>query len=164
LIRDRYVGAVQARNRHFVRALFTFDEWTDFALLQERLVAGLSTAGAFLAVVLACVGVYSLLAYSVALRTREVGLRMAIGATREQIIRMVLREGAGIVAVGVLIGAPAAVAVATLVRARLYGVAPSEPWPIVAAAIAFITSGMAASLIPAIRASRVEPSVALRCD
>lgn len=163
-VREAYVRAIEARGRHFVRGTFTFDEWTDFALLQERLVAGVSTSAALLAVILACVGVYGLLAYSVALRTRELGVRMAVGATRGKVVAMVLREGVVLVAGGVAIGIPMAAVVATIVGSRLYGLAPTDPWVVSMGAGVLLLSGAAASLVPSVRASKIQPSTALRSE
>lgn len=161
-VRDAYVRVVESQGQHFVRGLFTLDEWFDFALLQERLIAGVSTAAAALAVLLACLGIYGLLAFAVTSRVREIGVRMSIGATRAAVVRMIVREGLTVVVPGVLIGIPCAFSAATLIRSQLYGVTPSDPWTIVGAAMVFIVTGMVAAFVPALRASKIAPLDALR--
>ncbi|HEV8346100.1 MAG TPA: FtsX-like permease family protein [Vicinamibacterales bacterium] len=161
-VRDAYVRVVESQGHHYVRALFTLDQWIDFALLQERLIAGLSTSAAALAVVLACVGIYGLLAYAVTSRVREIGVRMAIGATRTAVVQMIVREGLTVALLGVLIGIPCALGAARLVRSQLYGLAPNDPATIIGAAVVFIVTGFVAALVPALRASKVDPMDALR--
>ena len=129
---------------------------------EERFTAGLATFSATLTILLACMGVYGLLAYSVAARIREIGVRVALGASRGTVVWMIVRDGLAIAVPGVLIGAACAWAAAQFVRAQLYGIAPSDPrTPLIAAAISLATV-LAASLLPALRASRVEPVEALR--
>jgi predicted permease len=161
-VRDAYVRVVESQGHHFVRTLFTLDEWIDFALLQERLIAGLSTSAAALAVLLACTGLYGLLAYAVASRVREIGVRMALGARRTVVVRMIVRDGLIVVVPGVLIGVPCALAAATLVRSQLYGLAPNDPATIIGAAAVFTVTGFVAALVPALRASKIDPIDALR--
>lgn len=160
--RDGYVRAVESQGHHYVRGLFTLDQWIDYALLQERLTAGLSIYAGALTVLLGCIGVYGLLAYAVAVRVREIGVRMALGATRADVIGMITREGLAIAAGGVLLGVPAAIAAGRLVRSQLYDVAPNNPAPIVGAALVFLMTGLAAAWLPAVRASRLDPMDALR--
>ena len=161
-VRDGYVRAVEAKGHHFARGLFTFQEWTDYALLRERLIAGLSAAAAALAVVLACLGLYGLLAFSVATRVREIGVRAALGATRTRIVAMVVRDGLSMVVPGVLVGVPVALVAAQLVRSQLYGVAPDDPRTIAWASAAFLATALVAAFVPSLRAARVEPAEALR--
>jgi predicted permease len=161
-VRDAYVRVVESQGHHFVRALFTLDEWIDFALLQERLIAGLSMSAAVLAVFLACIGLYGLLAYAVASRGREIGIRMALGASRTAVVQMIVREALIVVVPGVLIGTPCALGAARLVRSQLYGLAPNDPSTIIRAAVVFIVTGFVAALVPALRASKIDPMDALR--
>ena len=111
---------------------------------------------------LACIGVYGLLAYSVTARVREIGVRMALGAERGTVVWMIVRDGLAIAVPAVLIGAPCAWAGARLVRAQLYGIAPSDPRTLVIAAATSLATVLAASLLPALRASRLAPVEALR--
>jgi predicted permease len=161
-VRDTYVRVVASQGHHYVRGLFTLDEWIDYALLKERLIAGVSSGAAVLAVLLACLGIYGLLAYAVTQRVREIGVRMALGATRTAIVQMVVREGLTVALPGVLIGIPCALAAGRLVRGQLYGLAPTDPSTIAAAAALFVVTGFVAALLPALRASNTDPMEALR--
>jgi predicted permease len=161
-VRDAYARVIASQGRHFVRAVFTMDEWVDHALLQERLTAGLSMFAGVLTVVLACVGIYGLLTYAVTARVREIGVRLALGATRARVVRMIVREGLAIAVSGVLIGIPCALGAARLIRSQLYGLAPNDPATIIGAAVVFIVTGFVAALVPALRASKIDPMDALR--
>ena len=160
--RENYVAAVNALGRHEVRALFTMDQWVRDALLQQRLVAGTSTAAAALAVGLASIGIFALLTFTVTARVREFGIRMSVGATRQSILAMMLRDGLWVVAAGVLIGVALAIGGSRFVRSLLYGVSATDPTMQVSAALAFVVVGVAAAWLPAWRASRTDPAVALR--
>ena len=105
---------------------------------------------------------FGLLAYSVTARLREIGVRLALGAARGTVVWMIVRDGLAIAVPGVLIGAPCAWAAARLVRARLYGIAPDDPRTLLIAAAIFLVTALAASLLPALRASSVAPVEALR--
>jgi len=140
----------------------TSSEWVDNALLRERFTAGLATFAAVITSLLACMGVYGLLAYSVAARVREIGVRLALGAARGTVIWMIVRDGLAIAVPGVLIGAPCAWAAARLVRAQLYGIAPGDSRTLLIAAATSLATVLAASLLPALRASRVAALEALR--
>jgi predicted permease len=161
-VRDAYVRVVESQGQHSVRALFTLDQWIDFSLLQERVIAGLSTFGAALVVFLACMGLYAQQAYAVGTRVREIGVRMALGASRTSVVQMIVRDGLIVVVPGVLIGVPCALAAATVVRSQLYGVAPHHPATIIGAAAVFTATGFVAALLPALRASKIDPMDALR--
>ena len=138
----------------------------DAVLIQERLIATLSTVFSTLALVLASVGLYGLLAFSVVERTGEMGIRMALGATRPDVVWTVMREGLLLVAAGVAIGVPAALAVARIasnqISGLLFGLRATDPVTIGAAAALLALVAAAAAYIPARRASMVDPIVALR--
>jgi predicted permease len=133
-------------------------------LFLDRTLAALSSAFGFLALALACVGLYGTMAYAVARKTNEIGIRMALGAGRRTILSMVLGETAMIVVVGLAAGLPAAWASTGLLKARLFGLGPHDPWSIALAIAATLVVTALAGYIPARRASRVDPMVALRYE
>jgi len=141
-----------------------FAEIEDRTLATERLVAQVSTAFGALALLVACVGLYGILAYGVARRTREIGLRLAVGATRAGMLWMVLRESLALVALGFAIGIPVALAASRLIRTMLYGLTPTDPAIIAAAFLVLIAASTAAAYIPARRAASVDPAIALRYE
>jgi predicted permease len=161
-VRDGYTRVVKSLGHRSLRGFITSSDWVDHALLQERFTAGLATFAAALTILLACIGVFGLLAYSVTARLREIGVRLALGAARGTVVWMIVRDGLAIAVPGVLIGAPCAWAAARLVRARLYGIAPDDPRTLLIAAAIFLVTALAASLLPALRASSVAPVEALR--
>jgi len=162
-VRDGYTRVVKSLGHRALRNFFiTSSEWVDLALLQERFLAGLATFAAALTIMLACIGVYGLLAYSVTARVREIGVRMALGAARGTVVWMIVRDGLAIAVAAVLIGAPCAWAGARLVRAQLYGIAPGDSRTLLIAAAISLATVLAASLLPALRASRLAPIEALR--
>jgi putative ABC transport system permease protein len=117
---------------------------------------------AIVALVLASVGLYGVISQGVAERTREIGVRIALGATRPQVLRLFLRQGAVTTAVGVAVGIPGAMALARLVQDLLFQVAPNDPLAFWAAIAALVIVSTAACYIPARRAARVTPTIALR--
>jgi predicted permease len=147
-----------------MRDVITETEQIDQATFQERLFARLSSFFALLALVLACVGLYGMMSYAVARRTNEIGIRMAFGAERAKILRMVLREAMTLAGLGIVIGVPAVLAVSGLVATMLYGLKPTDPWTIASAAAVLAAVAMPAGYLPAHRASRVDPMVALRYE
>jgi predicted permease len=162
-VRDGYTRVFKLLGQRSLRTFFiTSSEWVDGALVRERFTAALATFAAALTVLLACLGVYGLLAYSVTARTREFGVRVALGATRRNVVRMIVRDGLAIGVPGVLIGAPCAWVAARFVRAQVYGIAPGDPRMLLFGAAILLVTVLAASLPPALRASRVAPIDALR--
>jgi predicted permease len=146
-----------------------FDVWTqstqiDQAIRQERLFANLVSGFALLALLLACLGIYGTLSYSVARRTPEIGLRMALGAGRSNVVVLVLRESAAPVLLGAIIGVATAAAATRVIHSMLFGIAHDDVATVIVALLILIASACAAALIPSMRASRVEPTHALRCD
>ena len=142
----------------------TEEEIVQGSLFLERTFALLSSAFGGLALLLACVGLYGTIGYAVARRTAEIGVRMALGAGRASILRMVLAETVLIVAAGVLVGLPTAWAASRLLTHQLYGLSPHDPLTIAAAGGVILAITLLAGYLPARRASRVEPMVALRCE
>ncbi|MBI3469810.1 MAG: ABC transporter permease, partial [Candidatus Solibacter usitatus] len=139
-------------------------ELLDRTLTQERLIAQLCTLFGLLALVLACVGLYGVLSYSIARRTNEIGIRMALGALPSSVLGAVLRETLLVVAIGIAAGIPAAFALTRLVSSKLYGLKATDPLTIVAAGVVLIAAAMLAGYLPARRASRVDPLIALRYE
>lgn len=155
---------IDGLGREYPRRFYSLNEQIDVALLRERLLAALSSFFAGLAALLAFVGLYSALALAVARRTREVGVRMALGATRASVIRMVIADGARISVAGVALGIPAALAASGLVSSWVFGVQATNPTALVAAGTFFIAIGIIAGLRPALRASSVDPATVLRAE
>jgi macrolide transport system ATP-binding/permease protein len=152
----------QADSRIPVTDIRTQDAAIDQTIGQERTFATLCTAFALLAVAIACVGLYGTMAYSVARRTNELGLRMALGAQRKKLIWMVLREVFVMAAVGLAIGVPVALATTRFVKSFLFEMKPNDPWAIAGAAVVLVLAAVAAGYGPAWRASRIDPWNALR--
>jgi ABC-type antimicrobial peptide transport system permease subunit len=140
----------------------------DDRIAQKRLDRGifvaLFTIFAGIALLLASVGLYAVVAHSVSQRTREIGLRMAVGGTARDIVRLVFGQGLRQVVIGLIIGLIAAFGVTHVLRAVLVGVSPSDPVTFLAVAVVLMLAGVLGCAIPARRAIRVDPVVALRCD
>jgi ABC-type antimicrobial peptide transport system permease subunit len=115
-----------------------------------------------LAVVLATAGIYGSIAYSVARRTREIGIRVALGATRQNVLKLVLSRASIVLAVGICVGLAAALATGNLFRAVLYGISPTDPATYITAVAAMTAVALLAVLAPAQRAIRIDPAQALR--
>ena len=128
----------------------------------ERAFAALTAGFGVLALALACVGIYGIMAYSVAQRTNEIGIRLALGAQPGQVRRMILRESTWLTIVGILAGAGSALWLTRLVKSMLYGVAPNDPVTLAAGVALLLGVAVAAAWIPARRAASVQPMEALR--
>jgi predicted permease len=158
---------VQERMRQFdphvpIVELRSVDEQIDWSLRTERLVASLSAVFGGLALLLAVIGLYGVMAYIVTRRTREMGIRIAMGATRPKIIGMVMREASVTVLAGLSAGAVLALALADLIRNQLFGLNPHDPWTLLGASSSLALAAGLAGFIPAVRASFVDPTKALR--
>ncbi len=140
------------------------EEQLELSLRTERFVASLSAVFGFLATLLAVIGLYGVMAFTVARRTREIGIRMALGAVRGNVIWMVMKEVLVLIGMGVLIGVPAAIGLTYLVRSQLYGLAPGDPSTIILATIIAAAVASLAGFVPALRASQVSPTTALRYE
>jgi len=140
----------------------TQEQQIDAATKQELVFVTLTSGFGMLALALASVGIYGVMAYSVANRTNEIGIRLALGAQPRQVLAMVLREATWISLAGVVVGLGAALILARLVKSMLYGLEPADPVSLIAGAVLLIAVGLAASWLPARRAASVEPVEALR--
>jgi putative ABC transport system permease protein len=136
----------------------------DRTLALDRLMALLTALFGVLAVAIAAIGLYGVMAFMVAARTREIGIRMALGATQARVLRHVLVESAALVFIGVAVGVPAALGASRVIRSFLYGLSPTDPWTYAALAAVFAAIALSATLIPARRAAGVDPMVALRYE
>jgi predicted permease len=144
-----------------VRALTSqVDSW----IVQERLVAMLSSCFGGLALFIAAVGLYGVLSYTVARRTQEIGVRMALGAQPRDVVAMILKEIICLVCLGLALGIPLALVLGRFVADLLYGLTSTDPLTIVAGTMVMLIVTLLAGYVPARRASRVDPMVSLRCE
>jgi len=142
--------------------MLTFDEQVSRNFNQERLVSRLATIFGLLALALACIGLYGVLAYSIARRTQEIGIRMALGAPRRGILRMVLREALTLAGAGVAVGIPCALAANQVLSKMLFGLNATDPAVMFSATALLVVVAGVAAYLPAHKASAVDPMVALR--
>lgn len=142
----------------------TQSEQIDRLLFQERLVARLASFFGLLALLLACVGLYGLLSYEVERRSREIGIRIALGAQAADVLRMVIRQGIILAIVGALLGTGIALGVTRYLASMLYAVHASDPVTLISVALLLTLVAFVACYIPARHALSVDPMVALRCE
>jgi predicted permease len=142
----------------------TLSKQLDETLNTERLIAALSAAFGVLATLLAAIGLYGVMAFAVARRTREIGLRMALGAQQGQVLWMVMRETSILVGIGLAVGVPAAYLLSSYVSSALYNVKPNDVWTIVSALIILSAVAAISGFVPARRASVIDPMTALRYE
>ena len=137
-----------------------FENW----LVAERLGATVSTVVTMLALCIACVGVYALLAYAVARRTREIGIRIAVGATAHDVSSLVVRDALILTGAGIALGTPAALLCARVLKSLMFGITTSDMRTLIASATLLIVIAVCAAVVPARRAMRVDPIIALRAE
>jgi len=142
----------------------TMDRIFAATLLPARVGSVLATAFGALGTLLAAIGLYGVIAFSVARRTREIGIRMALGADRRDVLRLIIRQGAVVVLTGALVGAALAALAASVLGGLLYGVGSADPIAWAGAAAVFLIAATLAHLLPARRAMRVDPAVTLRSE
>ena len=142
----------------------TMHEVLERSVSQRRFQMLLASAFAVCALVLSGFGIYGVVSYSVVRRTREIGIRTASGALPLHLYRLVLQQGMGPVALGLILGVAGAVALGRLPQSLLNEISPYDPWVIVAAVVVTLTVALAACYLPARRAARVDPIVALRYE
>jgi predicted permease len=161
-------AAVRAIREMFPRQIIehvqTLDEVRDATVAPRRLNALFITSFGALAMIIAMVGIAGVLAFSVSARTQEIGIRMSLGADAARVVRMVLGEGGVLLVAGLAAGIAIALVTSRLLRGLLFGVAPHDPVTLGAVAFLLAAVGVTACLLPALRAARVDPAVALRSD
>ena len=162
------VGALRAElARQFPNATVEVRALTaqvDRALQQERLMATLAGGFGALGLLLACVGIYGLFSYNLARRTREFGIRIALGARQSRVLRLAVGGAARLLIAGLVVGVPAALAASRWIESMLFGLRPTDPLILAAAAVLLTCAGLAAAYFPARRAARVDPVTALRSE
>jgi putative ABC transport system permease protein len=137
---------------------------TSIGLIPQRIAAAVAGSLGVVVLLLAAVGIYGVTSYAVNRRTREIGVRMALGADRQSVVRLVLRQGLALTAIGVVIGLVAGAAGAQVLRSLLFGISALDPVAFAGAALLFGLVSLVASYLPARRAARVDPMVALRAE
>lgn len=147
-----------------ITTIRTMQQQVDFSFQQQRAVASLAGLFGIVALLLAAVGLYGATAYTVAQRTNEIGIRMALGADRSNVLRLIIRGAFWRVFVGLIVGLPLAVGAGRLISAQLYGVSSWDPLALTAAAAALAVSALVAAIVPASRAASVSPMAALRIE
>jgi predicted permease len=140
----------------------TLQQHIDDSIFEQRMLAALGGFFGTLALILAVVGLYGVVAYGTARRSGEIGIRIALGARRGQVTWMILRDSLALVAIGLVVGLPAALAAARTVESVLFGIKPGDPVTFVSTAVILAGAGVAAAFLPARRAARLEPSQVLR--
>ena len=147
-----------------MHSILSVDQMLGYLMLQERIIAQLTGFFGAFAVLLACIGLYGMLAYTVTQRTREIGIRMALGARTTDVIRLVIGQGIGLAGVGCTIGIVGVVLLLRLAGRLLYGVTSTDPLTLVATVALLLGVAVMASWLPARRATKVDPVIALRAE
>jgi putative ABC transport system permease protein len=146
------------------RSVRPMSELVAMSVGRERALRSVALVFSIVAVALAAIGLYGVIAFQVASRSREIGIRMALGADSRQVVLMVMRQSLIVVAAGVALGVPLALAASSGLRALLYGVSPFAMAPFVMAVIVLTGAGIMATLLPSRNASRVDPMLAIRSE
>jgi ABC-type antimicrobial peptide transport system permease subunit len=144
--------------------VFTLHQRVDRSLWTRRMYTWLFAAFGVMALLLAATGIYGIISYAVTQRTREIGIRMAVGAKPREVLGLILREGMILVVIGIVIGSVGALLATRLLQSLLAGVSPSDAWSFSTAGLVLILAALAANLIPARRAASIDPIRALRAE
>jgi predicted permease len=147
-----------------INHIYTLPQLIERATWQDRFLSILFAAFAAMALALAAVGLYAVLSYTASLRTHEIGIRMALGASAGSVRRMLMRQGVGLAGVGLCAGMMAALGLTQLLKAQLFEISPMDPLTYIATPVALMAVAALAAFVPARRATRVDPVIALRCE
>ncbi|MGD0735090.1 MAG: ABC transporter permease [Terracidiphilus sp.] len=153
---------IESFGREYSTMIGTLTERSDNTLVNERMTATLSTFFASIALLVAGFGLFGLITYSVTLRTREIGIRMAMGSQRTGILRLILREAMQVTVIGICIGLPCAIGVSRVFANMLFALSFADPVTLTTASLTLLLTGIIAGLLPAVRAMKLEPMAALR--
>jgi ABC-type antimicrobial peptide transport system permease subunit len=164
---ERYVNQMREAVRSVdpelpISAVKTMDDLIEQSVGQRKLSMMLLSLFSGIALVLASIGIYGVMSYSVTQRSRELGVRIALGARQSDVLRLVLRQGMSLALIGIAIGVGAALLLTRLIQSQLFGVGASDPLTFVAVAVLLGGTALIANLVPALRAMRVDPAVVLR--
>jgi ABC-type antimicrobial peptide transport system permease subunit len=159
------VGAeIESLGHEYALETRTIQQTTRQVLVEERVTAMLSSFFATLALLLASIGIYGLISYTVTRRTREIGIRVAVGAQRQNVLWLVLRETLTLALLGIAIGIPSALAATRLIATMLFGLSPSDLPTITGVSLLLLLVALVAGYLPARRASAIDPMIALRAE
>jgi ABC-type antimicrobial peptide transport system permease subunit len=142
----------------------TFAQQINDSISRERLVALLSSLFGLFALLLAALGLYGVVAYAVTRRTREIGIRLALGAQPASVLRLVMRDTLLLALIGICVGLPAVLFSTRLIKDLLFELVPNDPFTIAMASLVMISTAIIAGYLPGRRAAKVDPMVALRCE
>jgi predicted permease len=163
-IEEPLAAAFLSRGKEYVVATHSYEEKSDEAVVYEQMTAHLSSFFAAVALLVAAAGLFGLMSYAVTLRTREIGIRVALGSQRAAILRIVVREALILTLFGIAVGIPAALIAGRLIARMLFGISAADPLTLASASMALLSAGLLAGFLPACTAMRMDPIAALRQD
>lgn len=163
-INQAIIAEVSSFNQELVNRIDTFEERNERSFVYEQMTATLSTLFAFIASLIAGFGLFGLMAYAVTLRTREIGIRIAMGSERNGILQLILRDAILLTLAGIVVGIPCTLAVARLTAHMIFGLSPADPVTLASASLTMLLIGMLAGYLPAHKAMMLNPVTALRHD
>jgi ABC-type antimicrobial peptide transport system permease subunit len=155
---------VRSFNHEYATKIDTFEERSERSFVYEQMTATLSTIFASIALLIAGFGLFGLMSYAVTLRTREIGIRMAMGSQRRGILQLILREAVLLTLAGIAVGLPCTLAATRLIVHMIFGLSPADPVTLASASLTMLLVGTLAGYLPAFKAMKMNPVTALRHD
>jgi ABC-type antimicrobial peptide transport system permease subunit len=163
-INKAIVDEIRSFNHEYATGITTFEEKNERSFVYEQMTATLSTLFASIALLVAGFGLFGLMSYAVTLRTREIGIRMAMGSQRRGILQLVLREAVVLTLAGIAVGIPFTLAATRLIAHMIFGLSPADPVTLAGASLTMLLVGTLAGYLPAFKAMKMNPVTALRHD